>query len=221
MVRASIMGSVFLLAEALGRQRNAVSALSLAAALMTIVRATATMGRQLSAELPLNARASADFTAFNGVQFPVKPADNKYLQFIQERVDYQLRDYPGCRNHDVPHHRFCFHSFSLVSAPATFFSMPAFPGIIFTSLVTSDCRPYLAAPGLCIRLDIVAFPELLFAGNQYLQCHPFCLRPKYQYPTMADCPVLHLSMVCCLLLVKNRKSFLSLLKIYGTDSMPS
>ena len=48
-----------------------------------------------------------------------------------------------------------FHSFSIVSAPATFFSMPAFPGIIITSLLTAAAG--LAWPPLGVLFGWVAW----------------------------------------------------------------
>ncbi len=138
MVRAAIMGSVFLIAELVGRQRNGLAALVLAAALMTTVepRVLWDVSFQMS------------FLSMLGLVL-IAPS---LIEFASPQATGRQGRYPICLKKIIvisfattlaaviatwPLTALSFHSFSMVSAPATFFAMPSFPGIIITSLLTA------------------------------------------------------------------------------------
>ena len=138
MVRAAIMGSVFLAAELLGRQRNGLAALVLAAALMTAVEPHVLwdISFQLSflsmLGLVLITPYFIEFTSPHGA-----PGQSRYILWLKEIVIISFGTTLAAVAATWPLTALSFHSFSIVSAPATFFAMPSFPGIIVTSLLTA------------------------------------------------------------------------------------
>jgi len=138
MVRAAIMGSVFLAAELLGRQRNGLAALVLAAALMTAVepRIIWDISFQLSffsmLGLVLITPYFIEFTSPHG-----PPGQSRYMLWLKEIVVISFGATLAAIIATWPLTALSFHSFSIVGAPATFFAMPSFPGIIVTSLLTA------------------------------------------------------------------------------------
>ncbi len=136
-VRAAIMGSVFLLAEMLGRQRNAVAALSLAAAMMALA----------SPRILWDASFQLSFLSMLGLIY-VAP----YLLFEKEEADADGQT-PLLRVKKIvtigfgvalaavlatwPVIAVYFKTFSAVSIPATFFAMPALPAIIVTAALSA------------------------------------------------------------------------------------
>jgi len=138
MVRAAIMGSVFLAAELLGRQRNGLAALVLAAALMTAVepRVLWDISFQLSFLSMLGlVIITPYFVKFTSPHGP--PGQSRYMLWLKEIVVISFGTTLAAVISTWPLTALNFHSFSIVSAPATFFAMPSFPGIIVTSLLTA------------------------------------------------------------------------------------
>ena len=156
MVRAAVMGSIFLAAELLGRQRNGLAALVLSAALMTAAepRVLWDISFQLSFLSMLGLVLIAPyFIAFAGPQRPA--TKSLYPMWIKEIVVISFGTTLAAVIATWPLTALNFHSFSLVSAPATFFSMPSFPGIIVTSLLTAVAG--LAWPPLGMILGWIAW----------------------------------------------------------------
>jgi len=156
MVRAAIMGSVFLAAELLGRQRNGLAALVLAAALMSAVdpRVLWDISFQLSFLSMLGlVLITPHLIAFTSPQGPA--AKSRYPMWLKEIVVISFGTTLAAVIATWPLTALNFHSFSIVSAPATFFSMPSFPGIIITSLLTAAAG--MAWPPLGIFLGWTAW----------------------------------------------------------------
>ncbi len=138
MVRAAIMGSVFLIADLLGRQRNGLAALVLAAALMTAVepRVLWDVSFQLSFLSMLGLVLIApSLIEFAGPQ--VTGRRGRYTIRLKKIVVISFATTLAAIIFTWPLTALSFHSFSIVSAPATFFAMPSFPGIIITALLTA------------------------------------------------------------------------------------
>jgi len=138
MVRAAIMGSVFLLAELLGRQRNGLAALVLAAALMTVAepRVLWDISFQLSFLSMLGLILIAPYLIdFASPHLPGRQSRNTI--WLKRIIVISFATTLAAVIATWPVTAFSFHTFSMVSAPATFFSMPSFPGIIITSLLTA------------------------------------------------------------------------------------
>jgi len=138
MVRAAIMGSVFLAAELLGRQRNGLAALVLAAALMTAAepRVLWDTSFQLSFLSMLGlVLITPYFIEFTGAHGP--PGQSRYMLWLKEIIVISFGATLAAVLATWPLTALNFHSFSIVSAPATFFAMPSFPGIIITSLLAA------------------------------------------------------------------------------------
>jgi competence protein ComEC len=156
MVRAAIMGSVFLAAELLGRQRNGLAALVLAAALMTAAepRVLWDTSFQLSflsmLGLVLITPYFIEFTSPHGPH-----GQGRYRLWLKEIIVISFGTTLAAVIATWPLTALNFHSFSLVSAPATFFAMPSFPGIIVTSLLTAAAG--LAWPPLGMLFGWVAW----------------------------------------------------------------
>ena len=138
MVRATIMGSVFLLAELLGRQRSGPAALALAGALMADVDPAVL--RDVSFQLSFLSMLGLVYitpylTASAG---PLRAGkDSKYMYYLKSFMVISFGATIAAVAATWPITAMNFHAFSLVSAPATIFAMPSFPGIMITSMLTS------------------------------------------------------------------------------------
>ncbi|MGA2159333.1 MAG: ComEC/Rec2 family competence protein [Dehalococcoidia bacterium] len=138
MIRAAVMGSVFLLAELLGMQRNGLAALCLAAALMTAIEPPVLWdpGFQLSFLSMLGLVLIAPYL----IQFispPEETGHNKFAESLKKIAVIGFGTTMAAIIATWPITAMDFHSFSLVGAPATFFLMPSFPGIMVVSIFTS------------------------------------------------------------------------------------
>ena len=138
MVRATIMGSVFLLAELLGRQRSGPAALALAGALMAAFDPAVL--RDVSFQLSFLSMLGLVYitpylTAFAGP--PRVGKSSKYVYYLKSFMGISFGATIAAVAATLPVTAMNFHAFSLVSAPATVFAMPSFPGIIITSMATS------------------------------------------------------------------------------------
>jgi competence protein ComEC len=156
MVRAAIMGSVFLIAELAGRQRNGLAALVLAAALMTAVepRVLWDVSFQLSFLSMLGLVLIApSLIEFASPQIPGR--QSRYIVWLKKIIVISFATTLAAVIATWPLTALSFHSFSIVSAPATFFAMPSFPGIIITSLLTATAG--LAWPPVGIFFGWIAW----------------------------------------------------------------
>ncbi len=138
MVRATIMGSVFLLAELMGRQRSGPAALALAGALMAAVDPAVL--RDISFQLSFMSMLGLVYimpylTAYTGP--PRAGKGGKYVYYLKSFMGISFGASIAAVAATWPITTMTFHAFSLVSAPATVFAMPSFPGIIITSMLTS------------------------------------------------------------------------------------
>lgn len=137
MLRAAFMGSVFLLAELLGRQRNGLSAIFLSAIIMSAInpRILWDVSFQLSffaiLGLSLMAPYLIRFSSFDAT------TGNKHLLRLKQAVTVTFGTTLAAILATWPLIALNFNSISLVSLPATFFAMPSFPGIITTSMLTA------------------------------------------------------------------------------------
>jgi len=132
-VRAAFMGTVFLLAELAGRQRNSIAALALTAALMvgleprilweTSFQMSALSMLGLALVIPYFYR---DYSIADNPRHSVK---NLVIVGFGSTLAAVLATWPVIAVN--------FHQFSLVSMPATFFAMPSLPAIIVTSILTA------------------------------------------------------------------------------------
>jgi len=138
MARAAIMGSVFLLAELLGRQRSGPAALALAGALMAAVDPAVL--RDISFQLSFLSMLGLVYITPHLTSFAVPPRTGKgsnYAYYLKMFVVISFGATIAAVAATWPITAINFHAFSLVSAPATVFAMPSFPGIIITSMLTS------------------------------------------------------------------------------------
>ena len=138
MIRAAIMGSIFLVAELLGRQRNGLAALCLAAALMAAVQPEVIW--DTSFQLSFLSMLGLVFIAPYLIKF-ISPQEelgrNKYAESLKNIAIISFGTTLAAIVATWPVTAMNFHSFSLVGAPATFFLMPSFPGIMVISIITS------------------------------------------------------------------------------------
>ncbi len=137
-VRATIMGSVFLVAELLGRQRNAVAAMSFAGAAMVAIepRVLWDTSFQLSFLSMLGLVLISPYLV--RIISPRAGHDNNsYVQPLIAVIVSTFGITLAAIIATWPVTALAFRSFSLVGAPATFFAMPSFPAIILTSMLTS------------------------------------------------------------------------------------
>ena len=138
MIRAAVMGSVFLVAELLGRQRNGLAALCFAAALMTAVQPEVIW--DTSFQLSFLSMMGLIFIARYLVKF-ISPQEelrrNVYAQSLKNVAIISFGTTMAAIIATWPVTAMNFHSFSLLGAPATFFLMPSFPGIMVVSAFTS------------------------------------------------------------------------------------
>jgi len=137
MVRAAFMGSAFLLAELLGRQRNGITALSLAAVIMLAIDPLV-LG-DISFQLSFLSMLGLVLISPSLIRFsnPAVEEGNRYLQWLRKAAVVSFGTTLAAILATWPVITLNFQSFSLVSLPATFFSMPAFPYIMVTSMLTA------------------------------------------------------------------------------------
>ena len=138
MVRAAIMGSVFLLAELLGRQRSGMAALALAGALMAAFEPAVL--RDISFQLSFLSMLGLVYLAPYLTALVAPPpagTGSKFAYYLKSFMGISFGATAAAVAATWPITAMNFHAFSLVSAPATVFAMPSFPGIIITSLLTS------------------------------------------------------------------------------------
>jgi competence protein ComEC len=137
MVRAAFMGSAFLLAELLGRQRNGITALALAAVIMLAIDPLVL--RDISFQLSFLSMLGLVLIAPYLIKFtsPATEEGSKYTIWLRKAAIVSFGTTLAAILATWPITTLTFHSFSLVSLPATFFAMPAFPGIMVTSMLTA------------------------------------------------------------------------------------
>lgn len=137
-VRAAVMGSVFLMAELLGRQRNSLAALMLTAVLMVVAepRVLWDVSFQLSFLSMLGMVLILPY--FNSLAGVGNAATNQsLLGWLKKLLVVGSGTTFAAILATWPVVAMNFHQFSLVSMPATFFAMPALPGLIVLSFVAS------------------------------------------------------------------------------------
>jgi competence protein ComEC len=162
-VRAAIMGSLFLVAEYLGRQRNAITALAFAAAVMVGIQPQIlwSVSFQLSflamAGLILlfpyfQAWGRRGVMALSGDRESLTTAGN----FVTDALALSLAAIVAT----WPLIAYNFGVVSLVGLPATFFSLPALPAIIVTAALVAFAG--LFAPLLAQILGWIAWVFLSY-----------------------------------------------------------
>ncbi len=156
--RAATMGSLWLWADWLGRQRSAFTALAFAAAIMLAInpRLMSDVGFQLS------------FAAMSGLVFltPVfqrwgKKAFGNEEGEVSSSLNFLITSFAvtlGAVLATLPLVAYYFKYISLMSLPATFFTLPAVPGIIVTSALTGLVGIF--APGIA---EVPGWLSWLFA----------------------------------------------------------
>jgi len=149
-IRGAIMGSMFLIAEFLGRQRNASTALALAAAVMVGIKP----------QILWDASFQLSFLAMSGlvILFPYFQSYGKKGLHIDMRSEGILASWYNIAIDSLavtlaailatmPVIAYYFGLVSMVGIPATFFALPALPGIIITAAMVSIAglfTPFLA-----------------------------------------------------------------------------
>ncbi len=147
--RAAIIASLYLLAVALGRQRNALPALAFAAAVMVAVEPG----------VLYNLSFQLSFTAVTGILLLWRPLQS-LMSGAAARVVAPDSWWDAITNWALagmavslaavvatfPLLAFNFHSIALLSVPATLLALPALPLVLVASLVTALAG--LAAPAL-------------------------------------------------------------------------
>jgi len=134
-VRGAIMASLFLIAELLGRQRSAITALAFAAAIMI----------GISPQVLWTVSFQLSFLAMAGLIFIFPPLQNLGRRAVRVTIG---EDGPAVTIANIivdsfsvtlgaiiavwPLIAYYFGVISLVALPATFFALPALPGIIIT-----------------------------------------------------------------------------------------
>ncbi len=139
-VRGAIMGSLFLIAEYLGRPHSATTALAFAAAVMT----------GINPHILWDASFQLSFLAMIGLvilapRFQTAARERLATRTNQDRAVSSLINFVidslavtlAAILATCPVIAYHFGIISLVSLPATFFALPALPGIIFTSSLVS------------------------------------------------------------------------------------
>jgi len=170
-IRAAIMGSLFLMAEFLGRQRSAITALALAAAVMVGVKPQILWS--VSFQLSFLAITGLVFlfphfqkwgrkgvTALFGDREAIANIGNMVSDSFALTLAAMIPIWPliACN--------FCV--LSLVALPATFFSLPALPAIIATTTLVAFTG--LLAP---IAAQILGWVDWLFLSYLLLVIHGF------------------------------------------------
>ena len=139
-IRAAIMGSLFLLAEFLGRQRNAITALAFAAAMMAGIKPQILWS--VSFQLSFLAMAGLVFlfpyfqtwgrksiTAMFGDKEAIAATGNMVTDCFAVTLAAIIAVWPLIA--------YNFGVVSLIALPANFFSLPALPAIITTSVLVA------------------------------------------------------------------------------------
>lgn len=137
-VRAAIMASMFLLAELLGRQRNAIATMSFAAAIMVLAEPGVLW--DTSFQLSYLSMLGLILISPQLIRFSISTTPrgvHTYLDSIKNIITAGFSVTLAAILATLPVTAVNFHSFSLVGAPATLFAMPSFPAIIGTSLLTA------------------------------------------------------------------------------------
>jgi len=191
-VRAAIMGSLFLIAEYLGRQRNAITALAFAAALMVGVQPQILWS--VSFQLSFLAMAGLillfpHFQAWGRRGIRAISGDRESLTTAGNLVSDGFALSLAAIVATWPLIAYNFEVVSLVGLPATFFSLPALPAIIVTTALVAFAG--LFAPLLAqmlgwlawlflsyLILVVQAFDALPFSSFQ-VAVHPWQLWAYY------------------------------------------
>jgi len=147
-VRGAIMGSLFLIAEYLGRPHSATTALAFAAAVMTGV----------NPHILWDASFQLSFLAMIGLvvlapRFQTAARERLATRANQDRAVSSLINFVidslavtlAAILATCPVIAYHFGIIPLVSLPATFFALPALPGIILTSSLVSIVGPIIPA----------------------------------------------------------------------------
>ncbi len=162
-VRAAIMGSLFLMAEYLGRQRNAITALAFAAAVMVGIQPQILWS--VSFQLSFLAMAGLIllfpyFQAWGRRGVMALSRDRQSLttagNFVTDALALSLAAIVAT----WPLIAYNFGVVSLVGLPATFFSLPALPAIIVTAALVAFAG--LFAPLLAQILGWIAWVFLSY-----------------------------------------------------------
>ena len=175
-IRAAIMGSLFLTAEFLGRQRSAITALALAAAVMVGIQPNVLWN--LSFQLSFLAMTGLillypyfqrmgrkGITALLGDRESITGMANMMVDSFAITLAAIVATWPLIAyNFDVV---------SLVALPATFFSLPALPAIIATSSLVAFAG--LFAP---LAAQILGWLAWLFLSYMLLVVHGFDALPR-------------------------------------------
>ncbi len=137
-VRGAIMGSLFLLAEYFGRQRNAIIALVFAAALMVAIKPLILW--DASFQLSFLAMAGLIFLSpllqNSGKNWLLAIFNNKGIASVANLVINSFAVTLGAIMTTFPLIAYYFGTASLVSLPATFLTLLALPGIIVMTILT-------------------------------------------------------------------------------------
>ena len=175
-IRAAIMGSLFLTAEILGRQRSAITALAFAAAVMV----------GIDPQILWSVSFQLSFLAMTGLilLYPyfqragrkitiTLSGDREALASIGNMVTDSFAITLAAIVAVWPLIAYNFGIISLVGLPATFFSLPALPAIITTSAL-------IALAGLFTPLvaQILGWLDWLFLSYLLLVVHGFDALPK-------------------------------------------
>ena len=135
-LRAAIMGSLWAVGSWLGRQRNSFVALLLAAAVMVGIKPPVL--KDVSFQLSFAAMAGLIFLSplFASWAYRALGYEGKIggcWRFIIESFSFSL----GAILATLPLLAFYFHRISLVTLPATFFALPAVPGLVAAAAFSS------------------------------------------------------------------------------------
>jgi competence protein ComEC len=138
MIRAAIMGSVFLLAELLGRQRNAMAAMAFAAAAMVMVQPGVLWdaGFQLSFLSMLGLVMMTPYLV-HLIEPSAATSKTKYVLWLRNSLIIGFGTTLAATLATWPVTALDFRSFSLAGAPATLLAMPSFPAIMLTSMASA------------------------------------------------------------------------------------
>jgi len=135
-LRAAIMGSLWLFADYIGRPRSALPALLLAAAVMIGIRPSilGDVSFQLSfASMAGLILLTPRFQALGRKAFRISDEARTAGTFVIDSLSVTL----GAILATLPIIVFYFHQISLVSLPANLFILPAVPGIMVTSAIVA------------------------------------------------------------------------------------
>ena len=214
MIRAAIMGSVFLIAELLGRQRNGLAALCLAAALMAAIQPEVIW--DTSFQLSFFSMLGLVFIAPYLIKFispQGEPGRNRYTESLKNIAIISFGTTLAAIIATWPVTAMNFHSFSLIGAPATFFLMPSFPGIMVTSIITSLAGLAWQPFGI-----LLGWIDWLFLSYFILVVRIFSAIPiSYVQNFKLDLWLVllyYVILVCILLSIKYRQHVVSIIKSF-------